>query len=166
MNLISCRGSWKHCGMDHVLAAVSAVYAKWVRSHGNSNCCCGCMSVALWQKWLVSHGSRSYSRQSRSWPQHWSLLGLSCLALAWHWKLDSPGLPHATRGFEGLEILTMCAFSLSDQYDLLYRSAHENPSGLCFVLGYQMGLCLYLCLWCMYPCLYVCANVHAHVCIL
>lgn len=47
-NSTSCRRSWKHCstlcfsfkgtcGMDHVLAAVLAVYAKWVRSDGNSH---------------------------------------------------------------------------------------------------------------------------------
>lgn len=47
-------------------------------------CCCGCMPVTLSQKLLVTHGSGTVSRQSRSWPQHWPLLGLSYLTLVWH----------------------------------------------------------------------------------
>ena len=104
--------------MDHVLAAVLAVYAKWVRSDGNSG-------LLLWM--YVSDtvtGTAGDSWQwHRSWPQHWwTLLGWSYLTLVWH----------ASRDCEGLEMLPKCAFSLSDQCHFLYRNAHENPSGLCF----------------------------------
>lgn len=120
-------------------------------------CCCGCVSVTLSQELLETHGSGTVSRQSRSWPQHWwTLLGWSYLTLVWY----------AGRDCEGLEMLPEGAFFLSDQCHFLYRNAHENPSSLCFVLGYQTGHCLHLYLWCMCLCLWcICVCKCAYTCI-
>lgn len=147
-NCFSFKGT---CGMDHVLAAVLAVYAKWVRSDGNSG-------LLLWM--YVSDTVTGTAGDSWQWHCEQTIQELASALV------DPPGFELPNTGmacnwdYEGLEMLPKCAFSLSDQCHFLYRNAHENPSGLCFVLGYQMGHCLHLCLWGMCLCLQMCMHMY------